>query len=430
MNILQILEELASTSSTVEKQYILQKYKSNIVLQRFFSLTLHPSVNFFIRKIPEFRHTRTNLSLTEAMDRLSKLSSRRLTGNSAKAFLADTLGLLSPDDAEVITRIIKKDPECGVSHKTVNKIWKNLIPEFPCMLASKHDEKLTSKLNWKEGVYVQLKSDGMRAAVICHEDGRVEVLSRNGKTLTVNGHFDRLASQFSGHVIDGELLVLGDDGKPLDRKTGNGICNKAVHGTISDEECSKLYLMAWDIIPVHDFYLGKYEKEYRYRFAELVSCITGSNKSLIKRIPTNVCYSMEDAVEAYRSYVANGEEGAILKDAKMIWENKRSKGQIKMKEELDADLKIVGVKEHSKRAGQIGSLILESKCGKLKVDCGSGLTDELRLKDASEFIGKIAAIKYNAVIQEKTQGHFSLFLPILVEIREDKDTANTLSELQ
>lgn len=426
-----ILNELASTNSIVDKQYILQQHKDNELLKRFFALSLDPRINFFQKKIPEYTNGITStMTLEKAFDDLSVLSKRVKTGNEAKKYLADLLQSLDPSDAVVLERTVKKDPMCGVSHKIVNKIWKNLIPEFPCMLASKYDDKLVSKLDWKKGVYVQLKSDGMRVAVVCKEDGAVEVFSRNGKMLAVNGQFDKLSRNFKGFMIDGELIVKDKDGKTLDRKTGNGICNKAIHGTISEKECSQLHLMAWDIVPVNYFEKGRYEKEYYYRFAELVSRINESNESLITRIPTNIHHSMEDAVKDYRSYVARGEEGALLKDANMIWESKRSKGQIKMKEELDADLKIVDTKPHSKKEGWIGALMLESSDGLLKVDCGSGLTDELRQMDSSEFIGKIAAVKYNQLITDKRTGEYSLFLPILLEIREDKLTANTLCDLK
>jgi hypothetical protein len=41
-------------------------------------------------------------------------------------------------------------------------------------------------------------------------------------------------------------------------------------------------------------------------------------------------------------------------------------------------------------------------------------------------LGKIAAVKYNEVITSKGKDTKSLFLPVFLEIREDKDTADIL----
>jgi hypothetical protein len=44
-------------------------------------------------------------------------------------------------------------------------------------------------------------------------------------------------------------------------------------------------------------------------------------------------------------------------------------------------------------------------------------------------LGKIVAIKYNARIKNKS-GEESLFLPVFVEIREDKDSADSSKEVK
>jgi hypothetical protein len=44
-------------------------------------------------------------------------------------------------------------------------------------------------------------------------------------------------------------------------------------------------------------------------------------------------------------------------------------------------------------------------------------------------IGKIITVKYNAVVDDKRKDTKSLFLPIFLEIREDKTTADALSKL-
>jgi hypothetical protein len=41
-------------------------------------------------------------------------------------------------------------------------------------------------------------------------------------------------------------------------------------------------------------------------------------------------------------------------------------------------------------------------------------------------LGKIVAVKYNALIDDKKTGQKSLFLPVFVEIRDDKGVADTI----
>ena len=98
-----------------------------------------------------------------------------------------------------------------------------------------------------------------------------------------------------------------------------------------------------------------------------------------------------------------------------------------MKAELEADLKVTGVIPGTgKYEGKIGSLRVESGDGMVTTAVGTGLSDEDRDKAPSEYIGKIVAIKYNALITDKKTKAKSLFLPVFIEIREDKLTPDVL----
>ena len=119
-----------------------------------------------------------------------------------------------------------------------------------------------------------------------------------------------------------------------------------------------------------------------------------------------------------------GHEGIILKDGNGIWEDKRAKHQIKFKGELECDLKIVAVEPGTgKYEGMLGAIVCESADGVVKVNVGSGFTDAHRKNYGQELVDKIVAIKYNSRIKNKL-GDESLFLPIFVEIRDDKDVAD------
>ena len=139
--------------------------------------------------------------------------------------------------------------------------------------------------------------------------------------------------------------------------------------------------------------------------------------------------SIEDANDLFNELLLRGEEGIILKGKEGIWENKRSKTQIKFKGEQECDLRIVGIEEGTgKYKGKLGAIKCESGDGVIKVSVGSGFTDADR-EQGEELIGKIAAIKYNMRIKNKA-GEESLFLPIVLEIRFDKDVADDSTSIK
>jgi ATP-dependent DNA ligase len=234
-------------------------------------------------------------------------------------------------------------------------------------------------------------------------------------------------------VFDGELLVVSTDGL-LDRQTGNGILNKAVKGTISDAEASRVMATLWDIIPYEEFITGSSSSTYENRF-ELLQNLDLSTGS-IRLVAHQLVQNIDQAREVFNTYLADGQEGIILKEMTGTWQNKRVKHQIKFKGELECDLEIIGYEEGTgKYIGKLGALICSSRSSDSKpitVSIGSGFNDDHRAEFWSirdSLIGKIVAVKYNARIKNK-QGEESLFLPIFLELREDKNIADSETNIK
>lgn len=418
--ILQILNELASTSSRNEKEAIIRREKDNELLKRVFFLAYDPFTQFYIRKIPAYMSDSVPMrTLDKAMDDLSMLSSRTVTGHDGIDWLTDILETLTAEDAKVIERIISKDLKCGASDSTANKVWPGLVHEFPCMLCTPFDEKIAAK--FKFPAMAQLKMDGMRFNAIV-KDGKCEFRSRNGKQINLLGNLEQefiALARGSNLVYDGELLVVVE-GNIQDRQTGNGILNKAVKNTISPCEAESVHATVWDVIPYDHFIAGVGTAQYAIRFAMLESSKLPHKIRLVES--TNVA-SLDEAQKIFEGYLSQGQEGIILKDTSGVWQDKRVKTQVKFKAELDCDLKIVAIQPGTgKYEGMVGAYICESEDGVIKVDVGSGLSDEDRKN--FDVIGKILAVVYNARIKNK-QGVESLFLPRAIEIREDKTEADT-----
>ena len=439
-----ILQTLEGNNSRLFKEATLEENKDNETLKRVLTAALDPYTQYYQRKIPEYDRKEGTMSLDWALGSLKVLTSREETGNAAIGRLKNTLGRLNEEDAEVLKRVVTKDLKCGVSIATVNKVFgKDFIQTYPCMLASAFNQKSFQAIKYP--ALVQTKMDGMRANILIDGEGKVEVRSRSGREIDLKGHFDEYIrsifyksavlddiTHFRGAVLDGELVVLAEDGGILDRKTGNGILNKAVKGTISKEEASRVRLWCWDMIPLADFKDGLCKIPYFDRLDVLNDRMEDvynvqETPDLVKILPAEMVADYQEAEELFNAALEAGEEGVIVKNGDSIWENKRSKYQVKMKAELEADLLVEDVIEGSGRIeGLVGSLRCTTKDGKLKVNVGSGLTDEDRKKSPDEFIGKIISVKYNEKIKDKNSDTFSLFLPIFQELRLDKSEADNI----
>jgi ATP-dependent DNA ligase len=140
--------------------------------------------------------------------------------------------------------------------------------------------------------------------------------------------------------------------------------------------------------------------------------------------------SLDEAKAIFEQYLIDGKEGIILKTLNGEWEDKRSKNQIKFKGELECDLLVTGIENGTgKYQGMLGSLICASSDNLITVNVGSGLNDEQRRSLNSDIIGRVVAVKYNARIKSK-DGTESLFLPIFIELRDDKTEADSSTDIK
>jgi hypothetical protein len=427
--VFKIIQELTDNSSRLAKEDILRKNMKNKVLQRVFDAALNPMKNYYIRKIPDYSESEQKVHFDYIFDVLEMLSNRDVTGNAAIDLVSRTLGQLPEDEAKIFAMILSKDLRCGVSGKTVNKIWKNLIPEYPVMLCDQYSDKSNKYIKFP--AIAQLKLDGMRFNAICNNN-KVDFRTRNGKEIDLLGYLEKEFIKLADGknvVFDGELICCDEKGKFLNRQTSNGILSKTLKGTITTKEASTVTATLWDIIPIQDFRNGKSNVSYKKRFDYLLEKVMDNKK--IRLVEYYSINSFDEANGLFNRMLERGEEGLIIKNLESPWENKRVKHQIKMKGELECDLRIVGWQEGTgKNIGKLGALILASSDNVINVSVGSGFTDCDRESIKEDVIGGICAIKYNARIKDVKTGNESLFLPIFIELRADKDKADSSSNIK
>jgi len=424
VSILKILDELADDNSRLAKEAILKREVKNNLLRDVFKAAYDPMINYWIAKIPKYGKSRTHsYTVEEALKELKLLTNRTHTGNSAISHL--TAILEECEEPEVIERIIGRDLRVGCSDSTANKVWPGLIPTFDVMLAHKDTSGI------KYPAFAQVKFDGGR----CHlmfDGSTATAYSRNGKIIEFCGALDTSARLLmkEGEVWDGEVVFRDANGKFLDRKTSNGHFNRGVKGTMTPEIAQYATFIAWDIVDFSStlMYADRYD-EYIRRWDKL-SDVQKSNSNIwvaeAKTVKTET-----EAMEFYNNCIKHGLEGAIIKNIKSVWQPKRTKDLGKMKAEEEADLIVVGWELGTGRnKDRLGNLVCETADGKLQVRVGSGFNDDDRDQPAEYFLDKIVTVKYNQRIQDKKSGKWTLFLPIFIERRLDKDVANKFEELK
>lgn len=309
--------------------------------------------------------------------------------------------------------------------------------KFPCMLAqaNKYLDRITFP------AFAQTKMDGLRANIII-QDEEIKVFSRNGKEITTFGHFEGM-TKLNNVMLDGELLVhppkgfelihkdrtIKFDGKtPMDRQTGNGIVNKSIvsdkrRTTITKDETSMFKIILWDMVDLKGWNKGHDPEPYDARFDKLQTIDDDDRFGLVE---SKVVNDLDSAMKLFKEKLAEGQEGLILKNRNMPWENKRSYHMVKMKDVKDIDLEVIEwIPGTGKYEGMLGALKCRNKDGTIEVNVGSGFVDKDRAElTPDNTIGKICSIKYNDLIKNRDSKTQSLFLPIFQEIREDKTVSD------
>jgi len=294
--------------------------------------------------------------------------------------------------------------------KQINKVFKKLITEFPYMRCS-----LMDKIDRiKYPAIVQLKCDGTYRSVVV-DNGNIEIYARSGEKSNLPRFADSLKGLADGVYI-GELLIRGME----DRFKANGLIN-------SDTEPRDIYIVCWDYLTLDEWKEGKSSRHYKERFQKII------NNTIIDCVDYQIVKSLDEAKEFYKKVVANGGEGAVLKNLDNKFKNGTATDNIKMKEEAVSEFKITGFQEGKGRfVGTLGAI--EAISGDENVVTKvSGFTDEVRdyiWNNRDKLLNTIISVKYNGVSKAKNSDKYSLMFPVFEDFRPDKDTADDLEYIK
>jgi DNA ligase-1 len=420
---LTVFEECSKTSSNNEKIKILTENNSHF-LRDVLDATLNTYITYGVKKYnftePANLNKPIEKDFEKAFNLLARLSTRELTGNRALEEITKVSGALTKRQQELLSIILDRDLKCGVSIKTINKVFKtkggDFIKTFNVMLAIPFNEKKIKQYP----VICEPKLDGVRCLAMVNGKS-VSYFSRNGKEFNnfeiFSDEIVSLLKDFGSYMLDGE--VIGNK-----EKSFKGVMQQVRRK--KDVNVSTLTYNVFDIVSANSFINKLKTKDWKERNHSLLQSIFMSEGSE-NRKTTNVrlvkgkyCFNFEDVEEYYKTCLNNGWEGIVIKDPNADYEYKRSSNWIKLKPTESLDLKIVAVeKGNGKYKDTLGALVVKHK-GK-EVNVGTGLTDDDRkelwkMAKEEKLIGKIVEVGFDSITEDN-----SLRFPRFIKLRPDLD---------
>jgi DNA ligase-1 len=398
MNPCNIIQALESDSSTLAKQQILKDNIDNAEFIEGSTMCLDPLVTFGVKQVPITDTMGSGVSWDDFKLLANELINRGLTGYAARDAI-QTMADNSTIDQwnDWYRRILIKDLRCGTGAKLFNKVQKDTIPLFGCMLAhdgAKHPKKIAGEC------FIEYKYDGVRVIAIV-QNGDATLYSRNGKLLENFPHINEALSkpEFEGLVFDGE--VMSEDFQTL---------MKQVHRK-EGAQTEDSYLAVFDMLTLAEFNAGGTEHGAMFRRQRILD-LSGLFNYRIQLVDATVMDLDTDEGQATfkamnKKALDEGYEGLMIKPINADYKCKRSHAWLKIKPFIEVTLEVVGVEEGTgKNEGMLGALVVAGNDdGKdFHLNVGSGLTDDMRkdvwaVKDA--VIGQLVEIRADAATQSQ-----------------------------
>ena len=416
-----VIRSLEDHPSRLNKEAIIEAQLDNKELFEGFNLALSPYITFGVKKVPTHGGPDgQGLPWIAFKELCELLSTRQLTGDDARSAIELALSASTKSQwNDWYRRILIKDLRCGVSEKTINKIKKNAVPVFECMLAhdgANHEKKVTGKK------LLEPKLDGVRVLTIIDAEARtVTQYSRNGKILE---NFSHITDGLLEHIDDFERsFVL--DGEII--STSFQALMKQVHRK-DNVKADDAVLMLFDILPLSEFKKGKSVLGQRRRSKYLQNFKATFDKigniGIIPQTEVNLDEYVGELLfkDFNKEAIDNGYEGIMIKDPETMYECKRSTSWLKQKPFIEVSLQVKSLEEGTGRnIGRLGAFICEGMDdGKsISVNVGSGFSDNDRSdfwSSADNVVGQVVEVRADAITQNQ-DGTYSLRFPRFLRFR-------------
>jgi DNA ligase-1 len=430
--LLQIENATGNGSQKIKQDLIKDNYSRE--LEYLLKVALDPFLTTKLHKLPVLEESPYELD-TDLFERFQDLTKRLFDAPAAndklreEAFEIVNCYAISFEERKMLGKVLTKRLNIGIGAKLINKAFnKEVIPDPSLMLAQDDEDEIKK---W-ETIVCEEKYDGVR--VIAYTSGEEVRFYTRAFNEIPNHYLEKIAEEciilIKNSGLKGDWFFDGEL-TDLNRKSVSGKVTQMLKGKPMNSIGDDLIYNVFDLEDGETLKNGKGVIPFDVRRSTLEGVFMTYNTSSLTLADSFLTSEKEDIYAYYNKIVARGGEGVILKNPDHVYECKRSKNWIKLKEVNDCDLIITGwYPGEGKREGLIGGFYCEDSSGKVKVKVGAGFTDN-DLKELSQNldsqIGKVCAIQYNVIINDKND-NWSLFLPRFIEIRNDKDTADDMSQ--
>jgi DNA ligase-1 len=415
-----VIRSLEEHSSRLNKEAIIEAEKDNVELFEGFQLALSPFITFGVKKVPTHGGPDgQGLPWVAFKELCDLLRTRQLTGDDARKAIELALSASTQKQwNDWYRRILIKDMRAGFGESTVNRVVPGAIPVFECMLAhdgAKHESKVSGKK------LLEPKLDGVRALLVIDAEAQsATIYSRNGKILENFGHITS-AVEANIELFDRSIVI---DGEVV--SSSFQALMKQVHRK-SDADASDARLMAFDIIPLSEFRKGKSVMGQKRRSAALrlmkpvLDKIGSIDIIPQKEVDLDTAVGQLEFKKYNKDAIDAGFEGIMIKEFDEPYVCKRSVAWLKQKPFIEVSLTIVGIEPGTgKNEGKMGAAICEGEeDGKfIRVNVGSGWTDDQRDEINESVIGQVLEVRADAITRSQdSEDVYSLRFPRALRFR-------------
>lgn len=420
-----ILEKIKNTSSNNEKQAILEQNKNNELLKEILKFVYNPyfKTGLSSKKIKK-KITPTEYRLLLQPDNsityiFNYLKDHNTGTDQDIAHVQWYIRNYSEGCPEIVEEILTQNLKIGMTAKSINKVWNNLIPEFNVMLADKYWEKIDKLEQEKPRILVTQKLDGMRCTTIKLGD-KINLMSRSGQLMTGFVEIEHELRELPDGVYDGEILADLSIDNSLDL-----FASTVSAARTKDTKKKNMTYNVFDYVKkVEEFVTGMFSESCAQRKQNLENILKKAHCNYIKYV--EVLYDGEynsDIIDKLLNKALSlQQEGIMLNIADAPYQKKRTTDILKVKKMNTVDLFVTNVFEgKGKYKGTLGGVVVEYKGQPVGV--GSGFSDIQRKmiwEHPESIIGKLIEVQYFEESKDKN-GKPSLRFPVFKKIRLDKN---------
>lgn len=326
---------------------------------------------------PGIRGSGEGLINEATIDILDLLVEGTLSGGAAQRMVYDEVQQLTPDEAELLKRIIDKDMRCGISAKTINAVWPGLIPSHDVMLAHKFDHKRIKYPCWST-----IKIDGVRSI---YRDGKF--YTRRGHRLVGLKHLSEHLVAVDAPELDLELYVEG-----ANFQTGSGRIR-------SHQDVPEARAIILDLPASTDSFYYRLSQMWKYQGDHIFP------------VPCTIVETYFELQAMYQRAILDGYEGLVVRPRDYQYERRRSYNWLKMKQVETVDLPVIGFFEgEGKYVGMLGGIIVDNEGVPVRVGSGFSDDDRVHIWNTTEvYLGATVEILYHEVTPDGSLRHPRFF---------------------